>query len=281
MSTTNNFCTLKTSELKTFIKDRKLKNAFKNDRLSLPIFLRKDNCTILKTIFPDFVHRITGLLGSGNDGTVFATRGPGGEKTAVKIATSKPDAFKRELDSAMLFHLLGVAPPVLDNTVKKITGTNVKHQFLSMGRVDGVLIDYFNSGNLSEDEISIIVNDIFKIINILDENNVAHGDMHIGNVGFIKKNGKKEIQLIDFGMTFSKSLPKLDIIQLIRVNHFGVKNIHNRDIFDKFVREMALNSYDFTFPEFKKNNKIDSQTVNILECLLRAERRRASEFSQY
>ena len=105
--------------------------------------------------------------------------------------------------------------------------------------------------------------------------------MHIGNVGFINKNGKKEIQLIDFGMTFSKSVPKLDIIQLIRVNHFEVKNIHNRDIFDKFVREMALNWYDFTFPVFKKNKKIDSETVNILECLLRAERRRASEFCQY
>ena len=81
----------------------------------------------------------------------------------------------------------------------------------------------------------------------MEKNYVTHGDFHPGNIGLTKnRNGVPgKMQLIDFGFSsIRKFTPKLDIVQLLRVNmYFGDHSDRVRNEFDTKVRRMASEKY--------------------------------------
>jgi len=262
------FCGISMKQAREFLKNMGL---FKLMEKDLKKVNDKTICDSLKKVFPSFVFRLTNVLGSGEFGSVFSSRGPNNEKLAIKAMLNGQDntlnSVKKELDMGFIFNGLGLAPEMLGFETKKFI-TNKKSvtlHFISMGRVDSTVQDYLKEER-TLNEIEDIMDKIFDIIVILKENDLNHGDLHIGNIGLNFKDGKFEIKLIDYGFSMTREFVELDILQLIRVTHFTVKN-PNRDIVDRIVRTKAKDMFGLEYPEFQTigTNDIDGKTLDKIE----------------
>ena len=270
-----NFCAITDKQIEKFISQDSILPG-----LVLPKSSGKNNCERLTglKLFPDFVTRVTRRLGGGVEGTTFATRGENNEQTAIKIAIKysrnrddlekNKNEFNEEVSVAKIFHSLGVAGQ-MDNSERRVLSKKyknrfVEHQFFSMGRVDGILLDYLDEKSRSEQQIIKIADDIFNIVKILNFNSYTHGDMHIQNVGYIKKEDDNiKIQLIDFGRSRHVSWPELDILQLLRVNMMFTKNNHNKILFDRHIRERASRMGLVNYPPMGPINSIEEKEFDI------------------
>ena len=264
-----NFCGISMKEAKTFAKSMGLSGLVGKNMTKM-----KDSsvCEALKIIFPDFINRLTCVLGSGQFGTVFCTRGPNGEKTAVKaMLNGSENTFKsvtKELDMGNIFHSLGLAPEMLDFESKrfKTSKEEIIIHFISMGRVDTTVQDYLQKIRTDE-ELEDLMNKVFDVIIKLKEEGLNHGDFHIGNIGLVVIDGEMEVKLIDYGFSMKKAFVELDIIQLIRVTHFKVRN-SNRDRVDQIIRRKAKDMFGLTYPEYTIiGNTLDNKTLDKIESI--------------
>ena len=263
-----NFCGISMNQAKKFARSMGL-----SDLVGKNITKMKDSsvCEALKIIFPEFINRLTCVLGSGEFGTVFCTRGPHGEKTAVKAMLDGTQntfiSVKKELDMGNIFHSLGLAPEMLDFESKRFKTSNneIVIHFISMGRVDTTVQDYLKKVRTDE-ELEDLMNKVFDVIVKLKEEGLNHGDFHIGNIGLVVTGGELEIKLIDYGFSMKRAFVELDILQLIRVTHFKVRN-SNRNRVDQIVRRKAKDMFGLTYPEFTNGNKIDKEVFNEIESI--------------
>lgn len=132
---------------------------------------------------------------------------------------------------------------------------------LVMEKVNGFLKDYL-SIKRTPDEIHQIVISVEHIIDILCQNNVLHGDFHVGNFAMTEFiNEDKEIYVlpivIDFGLSEkTKCVPSFEIIQLLRtlspdfINNIDRENtemLKNQLIilYHKYTGAYLLNDWKF------------------------------------
>ena len=274
------FCAISEEDALNFIENMGLKRVFKrnvkNGNFSNP-------CESLRTLFPPFVNRITGVLGDGEYGTVFSTRGVNGEKTAVKVMretfdedgdpVNREEDVTREMDMGNIFHEFGLAPKILDVDSQRIPtlfgNGRVTIHFISMGRVDGTVKSFLSEGPKSDEEIEELFEKVFDVIIELKNANLNHGDMHIGNLGFIMENGEMKIQLIDYGMSMMREFVELDILQLIRVTHFAHSvDFANRDRVDRVIRRKAKELFGLEYPEYEFVGEGEEDGVTIAKIEL-------------
>ena len=272
-----NFCTVTKKQTDEFVKSMNLKKVFKTRP-------GKSTCvSMVEQIFPSFVNRLTRTLGAGEFGTVFASRGPNSEKTAVKVMRDTVDEdgtpintlkdVGKEMEMGFKFNALGLAPEILDMETKVFNVGNNKKEtihFMSMGRVDGTVQSYLSEPR-SDQELESIFSKVFDVVLELKNENLNHGDLHIGNVGFIiGDDGEMEIQLIDYGFSMDGQFVELDVLQLIRVTHFrNLVHFSNRDRADKIIRRFSKDLFGLVYPEYQTVgvNKEDGPTISKLELI--------------
>ena len=195
--------------------------------------------------------KITGILGHGSFGFVFSTIGPKNERGALKVIKdddddgSEEEEIQREITFNKIFHSLELSPKYM-NHCKFSPERGVILHTIHMGRIDSTVGEYLNK-ELTSEEIDNLVEKIFELLVKMEKNYVTHGDFHPGNIGLTKnRNGVPgKMQLIDFGFSsIRKFTPKLDIVQLLRVNmYFGDHSDRVRNEFDTKVRRMASEKY--------------------------------------
>ena len=201
----------------------------------------ESNCQALtRLIFPDFITKITKLLGKGAQGSVFEALDSNGKQVAIKITIATDDEFERELRISKKMESLDVGVPILGHSIEVIKDSGkLNHKFIMMDKIDGTIIDLLNSRPFSNTELKSITDEIIRIIKLLSDNNLVHGDMHVSNIGYkIQEDGSTKLILIDFGFSLEVSMPRADLVQAIRVTWF----MANNDIkfrYDKFIREKA------------------------------------------
>ena len=208
-------------------------------------------CEDLKRFIPEecLPHdwRITKVLGGGNFGHVFATKGPNGESGALKLQMEQPFVYlDSETHMTNLFHELNLSPGIKNQCSYDIESGNVL--VIHMGRIDMTVKTYLET-DPSVGHVDLLVSKIMEAILRIENNGYRHGDFHIGNVGFtIGEDGKTGIlQVIDMGTSSYKgAYPSVEIIALLQGN-FWEDKIDNVE-FDKSLRKQAMAIYGHDFP---------------------------------
>ena len=112
-----------------------------------------------------------------------------------------------------------------------------------MDRIDGTAENLFNERKWSEEQLQIWVDEIFQIIKKLSDNNLVHGDMHLNNIGFKRQeDGSIKFMLLDFGFGEETSLPQADVLQVIKIVPFFIRE-DNQDNLDKLIRKNAFEMF--------------------------------------
>ena len=220
----------------------------------------ESNCEALtRLIFPNFIRKITKLLGKGVQGSVFEAIDLNGNQVAIKITIASDAQFKKELRIAKKMESLGVGIKILGHSTKVIKDSGKpNHKFIMMEKIKGTLLELVNERPFSDTELKDITDEIVRIIKLLSDNKLVHGDMHANNIGYIlQEDGSIKLLLIDYGLSQEVSMPRADLIQAIRVT-WGLSIDEIRVRYDKFIREKAEEvlkirnvyelAYDTVFP---------------------------------
>ena len=181
------------------------------------------------------------FLGSGAYGSTFSVVNKNGNVRAAKIVSVDPS---REVRAQRKMESIGVAPTVYD-TCKLAKGVWV----LIMDQVDGSVQDLVGGNkSLGKKKLRSLFQEIVKIVEVMEEADVSHGDLSLDNIGYIvRPDGSYRIMLIDFGWS-GKHVPMFDMTSLAQAILF-TKNEHNREyLYDK-THAYILAKYNFTLPE--------------------------------
>ena len=92
----------------------------------------ESNCEALtRLIFPDFIRKITRLLGKGVQGSVFEAVDLNGNQVAIKITIANDADFKKELRISKKMENLGVGIKILGHSTKVIKDSGKpNHKFI-------------------------------------------------------------------------------------------------------------------------------------------------------
>lgn len=253
------FCGITTKEVNTFAKKFKISQKIIND------YIGKNNkqkgesiCEAIHVLFPEFVHKLTKVLGEGAFGYVFATEGERGEKNALKvIREGGGEDVKKEVKMGKIFEKMGIAPKFIayrQEFVQEKSGRDIEVtlHFLEMSRIDDVVENYLKK-KLTKCQIAEVVSQIFKVIEKLRINGYVHGDLHLENIGYVASNAGTigKLQIIDYGRSAKIEAPQIDIIQLIRGIRLASRVPKSTKVyFEKLVREKAKRNYGLELPRF-------------------------------
>ena len=180
------------------------------------------------------------MLGKGVQGSVFEAIDLNGNQVAIKITIANDADFKKELRIAKKMESLGVGIKILGHSTKVIKDSGKpNHKFIMMEKIKGTLLELVNERPFSDTELKDITDEIVRIIKLLSDNKLVHGDMHANNIGYIlQEDGSIKLLLIDYGLSQEVSMPRADLIQAIRVLWLMTsEEISSR--YDKFIREKA------------------------------------------
>ena len=128
-------------------------------------------------------------IGKGKQGSVHDTLH---KQIVIKVIPKKKFNIS-EYKYAKKIAELGLAPEIY----KKVT--TKEHVLIYMHRIDYTLFDWIKKRRTKK-EYNDVYEKVIKTINTLHENNIIHGDIHVGNIGVIKN----KVVLIDFGFTHKK-----------------------------------------------------------------------------
>lgn len=141
------------------------------------------------------------ILGQGQYGTVLGVCNKGSRsssKMALKITTDSEHS-RLEIDMQHRFQAIGLAPSV--HSVSHSKGNT----FILMDHVDMTIESYLmeNNKTISVGELTTIFDEIEDAVDTMYDNNLSHGDMHMGNVAVILDDdgSYKGITFIDFGFS--------------------------------------------------------------------------------
>ena len=116
--------------------------------------------------------------------------------TSLKIALSE---LRRELLMHKKFEKLGMAPRLFGSYIYSNENNSKYVSVIEMEEIDDNL-DELLSKKRSDNQLDVILSQLYNILKVKKSQKIVHGDLHFGNIGFKKdKNGKIKLYLIDFG----------------------------------------------------------------------------------
>jgi len=192
-----------------------------NDK-QLEKFVRKYGRDVVLELQADGYY-VSKKLGAGAFGEVYLIcknqqDGPACNQV-IKLQEHQPD--EREdirLEEAM--HKLFAEKLIAPEFISRSYTTNTRGKsfdVIRMSRVDG-LVENVLEQSLTHEELNKIHDHIVGLVKIMEQNNLTHGDMHVGNIAFYD-DGEPELEyyLIDFGMSHAvDDSPELEYVQCIR-----------------------------------------------------------------
>ena len=226
-----------------------------------------EGCKYIDDLVPKFLgNNINGFISHGKYGIVLSSEYEK-KKSVVKLMTDPQNTFisvQNEFYIGKTFNSIGIGPEMYNYGYKIIEDSIILH-FISMSMVDFeyTLKSYFQEEDRTENEINSVLEKVFDILEVLRDNNLVHGDLHLSNIVLFNN---KEVTLVDFGMsTKCKTFYVVDAIRFIRANHLRVSN-PNRDIIDRIAREKTKHIFDVSFPEFTTigTDEVDFDTVHYM-----------------
>ena len=198
----NSFCSISPSQIRKFARKFKISDKIINEYIGKNKSKTESICEAIHVLFPEFVHKLTKVLGEGAFGYVFGTEGERGEKHALKVIRSggSSDPVK-EINMGLKFANMGIAPKIIAHRkefVQEKSGRDpeLTLYFIEMTRIDGHVEEYLQR-KLTKNQIENIVFKIFDIIEKLRSNGYVHGDLHLENIAYIESTG--QLQVIDYG----------------------------------------------------------------------------------
>ncbi len=233
------------------------------------------HCDIINSLLPMSCMkgwRLTKFLGEGIAGYVFGSRHRNTHETgALKIQVAeKGHTMMDEVNTHKKFAAVGLSPKIHSYCSTKKFGKEIF--VLNMARIDTVL-DHWLRTSRPNSVIDTLVERIFEMIDVMDKNNLTHGDLHSDNIGFVfkRKGSPGKIQILDHGFATTKfSFPEIEIVQFIRTLHkvFSPR-VHARTstyLRDRCISE-AKRIYGLRIP--KGLNSLDSEFSRLRNKLKR------------
>ena len=197
--------------------------------------------------FPDDWETIE-LLGEGHNAHVYSTIGPNGETGALKIQHESGGVhIDDEIMMNILFHHVGLSTEFKRHCAYKKHGKSL--DVTHIGRIDMTLETYLENFEVSDNNLSILYNKIFKVFDRMKKNGLRHGDLSLANIGFVvEDDGKRGIlQVIDFGLSRLGSNIPSDMMHLTSSLYFLSKHMKHTH-FDILFREEIFGYYGYKFP---------------------------------
>jgi hypothetical protein len=173
---------------------------------------------MIQEINPDW--ELQDLLGEGSFGTVFQMCNLKERdcRYVVKIENimgKTRKEVKDEFDLQYDFYLYGLAPEPFQQFIYNYYKD--KYAVTVMTKIDGSLESILEKRQ-SHQTLDDILRFIIFYINMSCDLKLIHGDLHWGNIGYIKRNNKIYLLLMDFGKSRKgRCRPELALFQLLRV----------------------------------------------------------------
>lgn len=203
------------------------------------------NCDLLSAALPSKCMRgwrITRFLGRGQFGFVFGTRENKGSKTgALKIQLKgRTSKMQNEIEAHKKFSKLGLSPTIHCHCLTARTRRSVF--FVNMSRIDTTL-EWWLQTKRSKQMINLFLEKLFGILEVMRKERITHGDMHLGNIGFVfkRQHTPGRIQLLDHGFASTKgALTELELVQFIRTLHRRFMPRGHRQTIDYLVQRCRV-----------------------------------------
>lgn len=116
------------------------------------------------------------------------------------------------------------------------------HTLLYMQKVDTVLYKWLQKRHTKK-EYKNAYNKITKLVEKLHENNIIHGDIHIGNIGLIKKRWV----LLDYGITHNKNSNKTLYLMVYKLKIFQFLLDYNNKNYKILLKKILVPYKDLPF----------------------------------
>lgn len=179
------------------------------------------------------------FLGKGVHGAVFEIENSDGKQRAVKILSNNP---KKEVRIQKKLAKIGVSPQVYSSCK-----LNESMYAIVMDRVDGNLEELVGSyKTLSKKMLKMIFKEIVRLIEVLRDSNVSHGDLSQANLGYIIDGDDIHLTILDTGWS-AKFVPMFDALSLTQSLIFTSNSINRDFLFEKLVKYIG-SEYGFNVP---------------------------------
>jgi tRNA A-37 threonylcarbamoyl transferase component Bud32 len=117
------------------------------------------------------------------------------------------------------------------------------YTLIYMQKADTILYKWLQKRH-SKKEYKNAYNKITKLVEKLHENNIIHGDIHIGNIGLIKKRWV----LLDYGITHNKNNNKSFLSYFFNIIKFPIKiPLYSNSGYKKYLKKIIVPYRDLPF----------------------------------
>jgi len=115
------------------------------------------------------------------------------------------------------------------------------YTLIYMQKVDTILYKWLQKRH-SKKEYEDAFNKIIKLVEKLHQNNIIHGDIHIGNIGLIKK----KWVLFDYGITHFKNNKKSFLSYIYKLNILR-KSFYSNKNYNNYLKKILVPYDDLPF----------------------------------
>lgn len=200
----------------------------------------------------------TSLLAKSTNGTVFI----GCKKKCIHIIKvmniRRKNIWDNEKKLQLRFYKYGLGPQVY--CIQEIEKNGKKYGVIVMKRVSHVLEDYLKVKR-RKSELRVLLGNILLLISKMCEYNLAHGDLHWGNIGFSK--GIKHLVLFDFGWSSNQGcMVDLALSQLLRT----LRRAYTPEIDESnrnYLKHKLVEMFQELYPEYNIKNSKDAEHIHL------------------
>lgn len=185
------------------------------------------------------------IIDKGTYGTVYQTS----KKNIVVKVIKKSNYNKKEYLYAKKQGILGTGPKVY----KKVKKDN--NVFIYMQKVDIILKDWLLKKH-SKKTYEETYKKLLRLVDKLHNNNIIHGDIHIGNIGKIKN----KWVLIDYGLSHKTKDNQFSIINIF--NYIINKPLYSNKGYEDYFKIVLV-----PFSKLSTKVKIHIKLMNFLKSI--------------
>ena len=244
----------------------------------LPKYIKKykNGYNVIRRLIEGY--SITEKVGVGTNGIAFLltnNTNPSDERifkiTRIKSLTKLKETEKEIFMQRKFSTILNICPQIYSETTIFDKTTRTGFSIILMERMPSTL-EQLLFYPIPAEYLDLILDSLVKLINILCENNLIHGDIHPGNISveFIKDpfasmsnhtGMRANLKLLDFGLSCCKQdvrcNPPLEYIQMILVMLFDKKNYNH--INRKYLLPKLIAQFNKYNPDYKLKEPTSSE----------------------